>query len=332
MARKLETLADRMQETIDHKTRPMTQNWTHKRGGEYASRMHDGENLQRCQAALRLLAGLWRAGTIPDGLRHLTNKTAVLPLVSEYRERENGRPFVGDERYHNNTDTAKQLRALMTPVADPARELRKKLDAAEAKLRTCCDGVPGFFPTPPALAAKVIEAAEIPVSPSADFFVLEPSAGIGSLCDAVAQDCPALKERIDAVETWGPAADVIELKGFGHVFRDDFLSINPDRFGQLYDRIVMNPPFESLADIEHVRHAYKFLKPGGRLVAVMSDGSFFSTTRSKVTDFRDWLDSCDAEFVRTDDDSETFRGAFTGATAFRQTGVNVRIVVIDKPA
>jgi hypothetical protein len=39
-----------------------------------------------------------------------------------------------------------------------------------------------------------------------------------------------------------------------------------------FDRVVMNPPFDHGADIKHVEHARKFLKPGGRLVAVVANG------------------------------------------------------------
>src|SRR4051794_285291 len=39
-----------------------------------------------------------------------------------------------------------------------------------------------------------------------------------------------------------------------------------------FDRIVMNPPFDHGSDIEHIRHAMKYLKPGGRLVAICANG------------------------------------------------------------
>jgi 16S rRNA G1207 methylase RsmC len=40
----------------------------------------------------------------------------------------------------------------------------------------------------------------------------------------------------------------------------------------MFDRILMNPPFERGDDIRHIEHARKFLKPGGRLVAICADG------------------------------------------------------------
>lgn len=46
----------------------------------------------------------------------------------------------------------------------------------------------------------------------------------------------------------------------------------PEREDLLFDRIVMNPPFENGADIKHIEHARHLLKPGGRLVAICANG------------------------------------------------------------
>ena len=40
-----------------------------------------------------------------------------------------------------------------------------------------------------------------------------------------------------------------------------------------YDRVIMNPPFSHGRWYKHVLHAYKFLKPGGRLVAIIPNGA-----------------------------------------------------------
>ena len=90
--------------------------------------------------------------------------------------------------------------------------------------------------------------------------------------------------------------------------------------GGPFDRIVMNPPFSKGADIAHVRHAFDhYLKPGGRLVAIMSEGPFFRQDRA-ATDFRNWLhqQGGDAEPLPA--------GSFRDSG----TGVNARIVVVDK--
>jgi len=96
--------------------------------------------------------------------------------------------------------------------------------------------------------------------------VLEPSAGTGSLLRAAQQ-----WERLDmvAVEIEPAIARVL-----GEQFKDvevicaDFLSLELGQF----DRIVMNPPFANGADIRHIEHARKHLKPGGRLVAICANG------------------------------------------------------------
>jgi 2'-5' RNA ligase len=99
----------------------------------------------------------------------------------------------------------------------------------------------------------------------------------------------------------------------------------PDETPGTYDRIVMNPPFERGQDMDHVRHAFDLLKPGGRMVAIMSEGSFSRSDR-KATEFRDWLEAQGGE------NEKLPAGSFTGKDAQRQTGVSTRLVTLDKPA
>src|SRR4051812_7333314 len=73
-------------------------------------------------------------------------------------------------------------------------------------------------------------------------------------------------------------------KGFKTI-AGDFLALEPE---EKYDRVVMNPPFTNDQDIDHVLHAYKFLKPGGKLVAIMAKGFTFGENR-KRSGFRDLL-------------------------------------------
>ncbi|MBT3196238.1 MAG: PLxRFG domain-containing protein [Gammaproteobacteria bacterium] len=87
-----------------------------------------------------------------------------------------------------------------------------------------------------------------------------------------------------------------------------------------YHRIVMNPPFEKGQDIEHVRHAHSLLKPGGRVVAIMSEGPFFRKDKKAIA-FREWLE----------DLGGTSEQLPEGSFKESNTGVNTRLVVIDKP-
>jgi 16S rRNA G1207 methylase RsmC len=56
------------------------------------------------------------------------------------------------------------------------------------------------------------------------------------------------------------------------VFPGDFLEKIPGLELEMFDRILMNPPFDHGSDIVHIQHARKFLKPGGRLVAICAGG------------------------------------------------------------
>ena len=72
--------------------------------------------------------------------------------------------------------------------------------------------------------------------------------------------------------------------------RDELVPVKKNGGNSGYDRIVMNPPFSDRRDVEHVQHAYELLKPGGRLVAIMGEGSFFGSDKKAVA-FREWLES-----------------------------------------
>ncbi len=65
--------------------------------------------------------------------------------------------------------------------------------------------------------------------------VLEPSAGIGSIMDAIKERHPGAK--LHGIEKVWPIAKLLELKGHSHD-KGDFLEHD-----KTYDRIVMNPPF-----------------------------------------------------------------------------------------
>jgi hypothetical protein len=190
-------------------------------------------------------------------------------------------------------------------AADAARKEAAAIEAKIDALRGC--NIDGFFPTPAAIVAEMIDAADIQDGHT----VLEPSAGIGSIADAVTD---AADVSLHCVELRPSLCEILTLKG--HTVEDaDFLEMQPRQF----DRVLMNPPFERAQDVAHVRHAFGMLKPGGRLVAIMADSAAFRNG------FSTWLDSIGGE-------SRPLAGAFDSVGVFRRTGVSVRLVTIDKPA
>jgi predicted RNA methylase len=170
----------------------------------------------------------------------------------------------------------------------------------------------GQFDTPEDVALDVVRRAKIEPGMS----VLEPSAGIGNLVDAIEK----AGGRVEAFEIDAKRLQACKDRCIlaGGLRLSDFLSSKPE---PVFDRVVMNPPFAKQADIAHVLHAAKFLKPGGRLVSIMSASVTFRTD-SKTEAFRDFINA---------------RGAHHGhlpAASFRQSGTMVNAVVVsfDEPA
>ena len=140
----------------------------------------------------------------------------------------------------------------------------------------------GFFPTPDDLARYVVSQANI----DHNQFILEPSAGSGQLIKAL--NVTDKDIHTACYEVNPDMKDVLE-KLSDEVTICDFLLVNPE---PKFDRVVMNPPFnKARADIHHVLHAFKFLKKGGRLVAIMPSGVRFRDDKL-TNEFRDFVLSC----------------------------------------
>ncbi|MGA5767383.1 methyltransferase [Streptomyces pseudogriseolus] len=170
----------------------------------------------------------------------------------------------------------------------------------------------GYFPTPAPIVQQLIEHADI----QPGMRVLEPSAGRGAIALAAVRAGAV----VDCVEIQPEHANAItaEREHSITVLCADFLTTDPQ---PVYDRVVMNPPFARQADITHVKHAYEALKPGGRLVAVMSAGVTFRQTSAAVA-FRSRLAALGGQLHPLPE------GAFKESG----TGVNTVIAVLPKPA
>jgi hypothetical protein len=185
----------------------------------------------------------------------------------------------------------------------------------------------GFFPTPEPVAARVAEAARLyRAHEDTSLRILEPSAGDGALIRAAA----------NARTEWLPLFVAVEIhqERANGLMRDplvervaccDFLNLTPDHIGT-FDRVLMNPPFDGGRDIDHVRHAVKFLKPGGRLVAIMSAGTEFRED-AKTVAFRELCDRMKP------DGSYREQWADLPPGSFKESGTNVNacIVILDAP-
>lgn len=115
-----------------------------------------------------------------------------------------------------------------------------------------------------------------------------------------------------------------EPRRMGWYDRDELEGVEKRAGNSGYDRIIMNPPFSDRRDAEHVQHAYTLLKPGGRLVAIMGEGVFFGQDK-KAQAFRDWLEETGGTSEKLEE------GAFLDPSLPVNTGVNARMVVVEKP-
>jgi len=143
-----------------------------------------------------------------------------------------------------------------------------------------------FFPTPRPLAEIVCDVAEL----KPDMKVLEPSAGKGDLADVIFERC----KNVDCYELNEEMGGYLRTKPYTLLAIGDFLQQGTPKM-PAYHRVIMNPPFSRQQDIDHIYHAFKFVKPkGGILVSLLSTSPFFRTNKKSV-DFRDWLCDLNAE-------------------------------------
>lgn len=198
-----------------------------------------------------------------------------------------------------------------------------------------------FYFTPPAAAEAAAKAlwSHWDGRPRGDR-VLEPSAGEGHLVEAVldytrkereaqwadqqryrdgrSQRDPGWDITVDAVEVHpGRVARLQALRGcepkLRRVIAANFLQLTPT--GD-YDRVLMNPPFVGTHCLEHVMHAHDFLRPGGRLVAILPATAQVRETK-KHRAFQAWLKTC--REVRWEDLPQE---------SFAEAGTRVQTVVL----
>ena len=254
------------------------QTTTAKRLAQANNSRFEGARLQRTQDAIFRLADLHDACAVPENLQWVKTKADVYDNMGEGCEQvPNGYHsyMVGDGKPHSETPEAMALWGLLVARSDEeikADELRQKVEGLQFSK------IPGYFPTPDPVIKQMIEFADI----QPEHRVLEPNLGSGAIADAVKPLCSEVK----GFEINHTLAEICDAKEY-LIEQRDFLEVLPEEITS-YERILMNPPFEKLQDIDHVMHAIKMLKPGGRLVSIMSPGPFFRTD-NKSTAFRNWL-------------------------------------------
>ena len=145
--------------------------------------------------------------------------------------------------------------------------------------------------------------------------VLEPEAGDGAIALAAATKVGL--ENVQCIELMPRNVDALKSMGFALDEPQDFLAVEP---AEVYDAVLMNPPFSNGRDAAHILHAMGFVKPGGYLSAIAS--TTWQTEQSAAAQaFREFVAHHGAE-VR-----QIARGAFKESG----TDVPTTLVVMRKP-
>lgn len=166
-----------------------------------------------------------------------------------------------------------------------------------------------FYATPQGLAEDMVEGLRLEGAE-----VLEPSAGEGVICRAAM----AKGAKVTAVEIHGGRADTLRhIRGLT-VVQENFLQTTPN---PKYDYVLMNPPFYGTHWMEHVHHAFKFVKPGGALYSILPASAEVNDTSEHVK-FREWVHSVIS--------NKDWRGPFSDlpSGSFRESGTNIETVTL----
>lgn len=167
---------------------------------------------------------------------------------------------------HNGLLRLKSLREKNEATAEQMARDRSRFDALRDRKPVASISSFNLFQTPQDIASRLAEMLE----PKPGSSILEPSAGLGRLVRAVGV------RGFDwtMVDSSQDCCSELYKFGSGRVICGDFLECDLGRLGgNLFDRIIMNPPFKLGRDIKHVRHALGLLAPGGRLVGLCYDGA-----------------------------------------------------------
>lgn len=122
-----------------------------------------------------------------------------------------------------------------------------------------------LFQTPAPLAARLVAA----LGDNVRGIVLEPSAGLGRILDALAPFAPVGTVAVEVAQQC--AAELFRQNRPGvRLIQRDFLACTVADLGT-FDAVAMNPPFHMRADVRHILHAHTFLNPGGKLAALCFD-------------------------------------------------------------
>lgn len=182
-----------------------------------------------------------------------------------------------------------------------------------------------FYPTPESLIEKMLDGVNLNAIKS----VLEPSAGKGSIVDALVEGKEEYfleaklyhkysvdKSNIDTIEIDPDLQSVLKGKGY-RVIYDNFLLFHTYKH---YDLIIMNPPFSN--GEKHLLKALDIQKRGGAIICVLAASIIQNPYTKERKLLLDKLKLYDANIA-------FYKGEFLAAE--RKTEVEIALIKVDIP-
>ena len=258
-------------ETVECDAAPLTKAEYSKIGTDYKGTVVSSCGTHRLRTAL-LRDHAYHVIVLTDSKQHPRPDAATVAAQGE--EDEVARDILLARKTEQMQARIEANRAA-APEREKAAEEAAPFKAIKTALKAGVQVVvaPQLFPTPPELAARMVEAADL----KPGLCVLEPSAGTGNIVQAVLD---AVDTEVLAYEINRDVASALARKFPSYKLQvrcNDFLKVT-DFQGQ-YPRILMNPPFSNGQDVAHIKHAIEFLAApgfdgpqGGRLVAICANG------------------------------------------------------------
>lgn len=181
------------------------------------------------------------------------------------------------------------------------------VDAATSAedLKTTCTALAkdlSYYWTPEPVVRRLLDGLNL-----SGLLVLEPSAGTGHIVQALLRE----GATVEAVEVHPERVRELSRIPYAalNVRARNFLTMPPS---DEFDYVIMNPPFSGTHWMDHVRHAFKFLRPNGELRAVVPISAEVGDS-PKHEEFRKWAEAhkCNWSSMFEDLPAESFASAGT---------------------
>ncbi|MFA6351434.1 MAG: JAB domain-containing protein, partial [Bacteroidales bacterium] len=264
---------------------------------------HFGKNINKKLSTTENLA-------VGDQSRDLIRSFAEGVLFSEGEENPNKQQGIGGKEYDKKVQQAMSDFRKAILVYQSNQKNRRSRGQRE--------GV-DYFATPEPLGQKMVEWLDLQVEETA----LEPSAGHG----AIAMWFPSFT-NITAIEPAFELYSKLNARSGGGNRKIIQSTFEEHNIVNKYDGIVMNPPFGTAGKtaMNHVEKAFRHLRNGGRLVAIVPAGPSMD---KRVDNF---LYGKDEKGHTINPESYLVGDILLPSVTFEQAGtsVNARVLVIDK--